>query len=133
MKHLFLGLLLMLVSAYSFAGTVKITADNVDDRIDIYVNDEHQDSCEWNGNPGCYAGVKGQLTGTHDIRFKLTNYVYRGFCLVGPCGKYSADLSIRMNGDLLWSKYIHRNDNSNGIKYDTTIRCNFSNGSCWEL
>lgn len=132
MNKMYLALLLTIVSSASYAGSVVIEARDVDDRIDIYVDDVHQDSCEWSSNPGCYVGIKGRLSGTHDIRFKLTNYVYRGFCLTGGCGKYAADLAIRYNGDLLWSKSIYRRDNSRGVKYDTTIRCNFNSGSCWE-
>lgn len=131
-EFLFL-LSLFLFSNVSLAASVEISASDVDDRIDIYVNGAHQDSCEWNSNPGCFAGIRGELSGSNDIRFKLTNYVYRGFCLAGGCGKYAADLEIRMNGSLLWSKSIYRRDNSEGVKYDATIRCNFSAGVCREL
>jgi len=114
------------------AASVEITAEDVDDRIDIYVDGNHQDTCTWNSNPGCFAGITANLYGTHDIRFKLTNYVYNGFCMFGGCGKYSADLTIRSNGSGIWSKSIYRRDNSPGVKYDRTIRCDFGNGSCWE-
>ncbi len=124
--------ILLLLSSFisSHAAYVEVTAENVDDRIDIYIDGEHQSTCTWSVNPGCVAGVEGELSGTHDIRFKLTNYVYSGFC-IGVCGKYAADLTITINQERAWSKNIHRRNNNRGVKYDQTIRCNFSRGSCW--
>jgi hypothetical protein len=134
MRILISSSILLLLSSFitTYAAHVEITAANVDDRIDIYVDGNHQDDCTWGSNPGCYAGIKGNLYGTNDIRFKLTNYVYEGFCMFGGCGKYAADLSIRSNGRTIWSKSIYRRNNSYGVKYDQTIRCNFSTNDCWE-
>lgn len=132
MKYIIFLLITSFFSLSAQAARVQITANDVDDRIDVYIDGDHKDSCEWQSNPGCYVGLQGNLSGTHDIRFKLTNYVYRGPCLFGGCGKYAADLQIKSDGDVIWSKSIYRSDNSSGIKYNETIRCNFNTGSCWE-
>lgn len=120
-----------LLATSAFSADVSISAVNVDDKIDIYVDGEHQSSCTWAGNPGCSARLVGNLSGTHTVRFKLTNYIYDGFCLAGGCGKYAADLEITSNGTTIWSDGVYERNNNPGVKYDKTLTCNFSSGSCY--
>lgn len=111
------------------AGTLKVTAKDVDDKIEIYVNGALQTSCEWEVNPGCFAGIEGEVDGTVEIRFVLTNYVYNGFC-IGTCGKWAGDLKIEHNGVTLWSESMNVKNNAEGVKYDRTLTCDLSRNSC---
>jgi hypothetical protein len=111
------------------AGNLVIEARNVDDRVDIYYNGSHQESCTWAKNPGCSTGVEGSATGVVTIRFKLTNFVYRGFCLSGSCGKYAGDFYVSHNGRTIWSDSVARKNNTEGVKYDVTITCDLNRNS----
>jgi len=123
MKKLLISTLLLF--SILNAVEVQLVAKNVDDRIDIYVDGKDVATCTWNmGN--CTAYKKLDLNGKHTIRFKLTNYVYNGFCLFGKCGKYSGDFAIALgDGRALWSDSVYVRDNTAGVKYDKTLICIF--------
>jgi hypothetical protein len=109
---------------------IIVGARNVDDRVDIYVGGENVGSCTWTSNPGCSVRVKIPTKGAAKlkIRFKLTNYVYNGTCILGPCGKYAGDFYVRnSNGETEWSDSVNchvkscSGGNSRGVKYDHTV------------
>ena len=114
------------------AGDLAIYAKNVDDRVDIYYNGAHQASCTWAKNPGCNTGVNGSASGTIEVRFKLTNFVYKGVCLLGKgkCGKAAGDFYIEHNGAVIWSEGFAARDNTEGVKFDRTLTCNLSTNTC---
>jgi len=124
MKKYILGFLILI--SFARATEVQLVAKNVDDKIDIYVDGKDVATCTWNmGN--CQAYKKLNLVGKHKIRFKLTNYVYKGFCMFGNCGKYSGDFAIALgDGRALWSDSVYVRNNTEGVKYDKTLICMFN-------
>lgn len=112
------------------AGQLSIYAQNVDDRVDIYYNGAHQASCTWASNPGCSTGVQGEASGTIEVRFKLTNFVYKGLCLTGRCGKFAGDFYIEHDGAIIWSDQVAQRNNDEGVKYDRTITCDLNTNRC---
>ena len=128
MKQIMLGILaaISLVNiSLASAVEVQLIAKNIDDRVDIYVDGDNVATCTWNME-NCQAYRKLNLTGKHKINFKLTNYVYKGFCLFGRCGKYSGDFAIALgDGRALWSDAIYVRDNTKGVKYDKKLVCVF--------
>ncbi len=122
----------MLFATSSYAGTAIVQASGVDDRVEIYIDESLESTCEWDGsNASCGVKIKN-ASGRTKIRIKLINYVYAGPCLLGGCGKYSGDFRISLNGDGLWTDSVYVRDNSPGLKYDTVIICDFSSEKCFE-
>ena len=117
-------LLLVSILGLSFASDVTVVAKNVDDIAEIFVDSKKVAEYQWN-YANCNAGKTLQLQGKHKIRFKLTNLVYRGFCMFGKCGKYSGDFAIVVGNNVIWSDSLYVRDNSEGVKYDKTLVCNF--------
>jgi hypothetical protein len=119
-------------SSETSSNYIYVGARGVDDKAEIWVDGQLMGSCNWATNSAnCDFRVKvdmGSKTSA-DIRFRLTNYKYTGFCL-GTCGKYTADFYVEgSNGVTEWDKSIAcaastscSGANSDGVKYDHTVK-----------
>ena len=123
-------LLLGSIIGFSFAVNVRVIANNVDDIAEIFIDGRKVAECQWKYH-NCYAGKTLDLQGKHEIRFRLTNLVYRGPCLFGPCGKFNVDFAVAVNNKIIWSNSIYVRDNSEGVKYDKILICNFKDSKSY--
>jgi len=106
---------------------IYVSANGVDDVIEILVDGELVGTCIWDVadcSVNQYVAL-GQKTHA-EVLFRLTNNEYESLCLIGPCGKYSGEFEVRSEGgEALWSDrvYCHSNQgcpgaNTPGVKYE---------------
>ncbi len=110
---------------------IYVGATGVDDKVEIFVDDQLVGSCDWHtSSADCSLRVQVDLGSktTAKVRFKLTNSVYNGFCVPGPCGKYSGNFYLdSAAGEREWSDSVSchvatcADGNTAGVKYDKTI------------